>query len=48
MASDDTGWASLGAVGRSIASQPPEFDARGHGYGKLGESAAAFPLFEMG
>ena len=27
-ASDDTGWASLGAVGRNIASQSPEFDAQ--------------------
>ncbi len=47
VASDDTGWASLGAVGRSIASQPPEFDARSYGYGKLGELVAALPLFEM-
>jgi hypothetical protein len=46
-ASDDTGWASLGAVGRNIASQPPEFDARTYGYGKLSELVAALPLFEM-
>ncbi len=47
MASDDTDWASLGAVDRSIAGQPPEFDARSYGYGKLGELVAALPLFEM-
>ena len=46
-ASDDTGWAHLGAVGRSIASQPPEFDPRTYGYGKLSELVAALPLFEM-
>jgi hypothetical protein len=32
-ASDDTGWAPLGAVGRNIANQAPEFDARTYGYG---------------
>ena len=46
-ASDDTGWARLGAVGRNIASQSPEFDARTYGYGKLSELVAALPLFEM-
>jgi uncharacterized LabA/DUF88 family protein len=46
-ASDDTGWASLGAVGRNIASQSPEFDARSYGYGKLSDLVAALPLFEM-
>lgn len=46
-ASDDTGWASLGAVGRNIASQSPEFDARTYGYGKLSELVAALPSFEM-
>lgn len=46
-ASDDTGWAQLGAVGRNIASQSPEFDARTYGYGKLSELVAALPLFEV-
>jgi OST-HTH/LOTUS domain len=46
-ASDDTGWASLGAVGRNTASQLPEFDARTYGYPKLSELMAALPLFEM-
>jgi hypothetical protein len=46
-ASDDTGWAPLGAVGRNIANQAPEFDSRSYGYGKLSELVAALPLFEM-
>jgi hypothetical protein len=46
-ASDDTGWAPLGAVGSNIANQSPEFDARTYGYGKLSELVAAMPLFEM-
>lgn len=46
-ASDDTGWAPLGAVGRNIANQAPEFDARTYGYGKLSDLVAAMPLFEM-
>jgi hypothetical protein len=46
-ASDDTGWAPLGAVGRNIANQAPEFDSRTYGYGKLSELVAAMPLFEM-
>ncbi|WP_229682565.1 NYN domain-containing protein [Siccirubricoccus deserti] len=46
-ASDDTGWAPLGAVGRNIANQAPEFDSRSYGYGKLSELVATLPLFEM-
>jgi NYN domain/OST-HTH/LOTUS domain len=46
-ASDDTGWAALGAVGRQIANRSPEFDARTYGFGKLSELVAAMPLFEM-
>jgi hypothetical protein len=46
-ASDDTGWAPLGAVGRNIANQAPEFDARTYGYAKLSDLVAAMPLFEM-
>lgn len=46
-ASDDAGWAQLGAVGRHIANQVPEFDARTYGFGKLSELVAAMPLFEM-
>ena len=46
-ASDDTGWAPLGAVGRQIASQAPEFDARTYGHAKLSGLVAALPLFEV-
>ncbi len=46
-ASDETGWAPLGAVGSTIAKQAPEFDSRTWGYGKLSELVAAMPLFEM-
>ena len=46
-ASDDSGWAHLGAVGSNIAKQAPEFDPRNYGFGKLGELAAATKLFDM-
>jgi uncharacterized LabA/DUF88 family protein len=46
-ASDDSGWAQLGAVGSNIANQAPEFDPRNYGYKKLGELAAAIKLFEI-
>ena len=34
-ASDDEGWANLGAVGSHIAKQSPDFDPRTWGYSKL-------------
>lgn len=46
-ASDDTGWAHLGAVGSNIVKQAPEFDPRNYGFSKLGEFAAAIDLFEV-
>jgi len=46
-ASDDTGWAHLGAVGSNIAKQSPEFDARTYGYGKLSQLVATMPLLEI-
>ena len=46
-ASDDSGWAHLGAVGNSIAKQAPEFDPRNYGYKKLGELAAVTKLFDI-
>ena len=46
-ASDDTGWAHLGAVGSNIAKQAPEFDPRNYGYKKLGELAATIKLFDV-
>ena len=38
-ASDDDGWATLGAVGSIINKQRPDFDARSYGYGKLSRSS---------
>ena len=46
-ASDDSGWAQLGAVGSNIAKQSPEFDPRNYGYKKLGELVIATKLFEI-
>jgi len=46
-ASDDTGWAHLGAVGSNIAKQAPEFDPRNYGYKKLGELATIIKLFDV-
>lgn len=45
--SDESGWAHLGAVGRNIAKQSPEFDPRNYGFAKLGELAAAIKLFDI-
>ena len=46
-ASDEDGWAHLGAVGSNIAKQAPEFDPRNYGFGKLGELARAIRLFDI-
>jgi len=46
-ASDESGWAHLGAVGSNIAKQAPEFDPRNYGFSKLGELAAAIKLFDV-
>jgi uncharacterized LabA/DUF88 family protein len=46
-ASDDSGWAHLGAVGSNIAKQSPEFDPRNYGFSKLGELASAISIFDV-
>ena len=46
-ASDESGWAQLGAVGSNIAKQAPEFDPRNYGFSKLGALAVAIKLFEI-
>jgi uncharacterized LabA/DUF88 family protein len=46
-ASDDSGWAHLGAVGHHIAKQAPEFDSRNYGYKKLVDLVSAIALFEI-
>ncbi len=45
-ASDDTGWASLGAIGSIISKQSPDFDSRNYGYGKLSGLINGIGLFE--
>jgi len=46
-ASDDSGWAHLGAVGSTITKQAPGFDPRNYGYKKLGELVTAIRLFDI-
>jgi hypothetical protein len=46
-ASDDNGWANLGAVGSTVRNQSPEFDPRNWGFAKLGDLVAAIGLFEV-
>ncbi len=46
-ASDEEGWAGLGAVGSHITKSSPAFDSRNYGYSKLSELVIATELFEM-
>lgn len=46
-ASDETGWATLSAVGSHIAQQSPDFDPRNYGFAKLSELANATQLFTL-
>ncbi|MCP3962501.1 MAG: NYN domain-containing protein [bacterium] len=46
-ASDDNGWAHLGAVGNNIINQAPEFDPRNYGFKKLSELVAGIGLFDV-
>ncbi|WP_233255978.1 NYN domain-containing protein [Falsiroseomonas bella] len=46
-ASDEAGWAHLGAVGSKVAQQAPEFDSRSWGFAKLSGLVAAIPIFEL-
>lgn len=46
-ASDDDGWANLGAVGSHIANQMPDFDPRNYGYSKLSELVEGIGLFTL-
>ncbi|HVT32822.1 MAG TPA: OST-HTH/LOTUS domain-containing protein, partial [Rhodanobacteraceae bacterium] len=46
-ASDDSGWAHLGAVGNIIAKQAPDFDSRNFGYRKLSDLLAASGTFDL-
>ncbi len=46
-AADDTGWASLGSVGSTIAKRTPEFDSRNYGYAKLSGLLKAIQIFDL-
>jgi len=46
-ASDEDGWANLGAVGNIILRRRPDFDARSYGYAKLSDLMAATGLFDL-
>jgi uncharacterized LabA/DUF88 family protein len=45
-ASDDTGWAGLGAIGSIINKQSPDFDSRNYGYAKLSGLVTGLDLFD--
>ena len=44
---DESGWSNLGAVGKQISSQKPDFDPRHHGFSKLSSLIEAIDLFEV-
>jgi uncharacterized LabA/DUF88 family protein len=44
---DESGWSNLGAVGKQISSQKPEFDPRQYGFAKLSSLLEAIDLFEV-
>ncbi|MDP3891823.1 OST-HTH/LOTUS domain-containing protein, partial [Nocardioides sp.] len=46
-ASDDEGWANLGAVGSHVNKQSPDFDPRNWRYTKLVDLVSAIGLFEV-
>lgn len=46
-ASDDEGWAGLGAVGSTATKKNPDFDSRNWGYAKLSDLVRASGLFDM-
>jgi uncharacterized LabA/DUF88 family protein len=46
-ASDETGWAALGAVGSLISKRANDFDSRRFGYAKLSDLVDAMKLFDV-
>jgi uncharacterized LabA/DUF88 family protein len=46
-ATDEGGWAHLGAVGSNLTKTEPDFDSRNYGYGKLSDLLEASKLFEV-
>lgn len=45
-ASDDEGWANLGAIGNHLSKREPDFDSRNYGYRKLSDLLRALPQLE--
>lgn len=46
-ATDETGWAHLGAVGSNLTKTEPDFDSRNYGYSKLSDLLEALQSFEV-
>ena len=46
-ASDESGWARLGAVGSILTKKKPDFDSRNYGYSKLSDLIDASQRFEV-
>ena len=46
-ASDDNGWATLGAVGNNLSRLAPDFDSRSWGFRKLKDLVAAHPGYTL-
>jgi uncharacterized LabA/DUF88 family protein len=46
-ASDDSGWAHLGAVGSNLVRLAPEFDPRSYGFRKLKDLVATHPGYRL-
>lgn len=46
-ASDESGWAHLGAVGSILTKKEPDFDSRNYGYSKLSDLLDASKHFEV-
>jgi OST-HTH/LOTUS domain len=46
-ASDESGWANLGAVGSILTKKEPDFDSRNYGYSKLSDLLEASKHFEI-
>jgi len=46
-ASDESGWAHLGAVGSILTKKKPDFDSRTYGYSKLSDLLEASKRFEV-
>jgi uncharacterized LabA/DUF88 family protein len=46
-AADEDGWASLGAVGKLMRKQQPDFDSRNWGYAKLSDLLTTTDLFVL-